>query len=197
MDSMYEPILPLIVRFDPPQGNFMTFIKIQGNTQDALLAIEKVTKTIDPKSPFNYGFLDTEYEASYRSEMTLSTLTNYFAGIALLISCLGLFGLSSFSAELRSREIGIRKIHGAGVMQLILMLSRDYTRLIVFAFIISAPLAYYYMENWLARFEFRTSLDASIFVFSGIAAFIVALLTISFKSYQAASANPVETLKEE
>ncbi len=197
MDSMYEPIAPLIVRFDPPQGNFMTFIRIQGNTQDALLAIEKVTRSIDPRSPFNYGFLDAEYEDSYRSEITLSTLTNYFAGIALLISCLGLFGLSSFSAELRSREIGIRKVHGAGVMQLILMLSRDYTKLIVFAFIISAPLAYYYMENWLTRFEFRTSLDAGVFVFSGIAAFVVAVLTISFKSFQAASANPVKTLKEE
>ena len=197
MDSMYEPIAPLIVRFDPPQRNFMTFIKIQGDTQDALLAIEKVTRTMDPKSPFNYGFLDAEYEASYRSEITLSTLTNYFAGIALLISCLGLFGLSSFSAEQRSHEIGIRKVHGAGVTQLVLMLSWDYTRLIVLAFILSAPLAYYYMGNWLGRFEFRTNLDAGIFVFSGIAAFLIAVLTISFKSFQAATANPVKTLKEE
>ena len=175
----------------------MTFIKIQGDTQDALLAIEKVTRTMDPKSPFNYGFLDAEYEASYRSEITLSTLTNYFAGIALLISCLGLFGLSSFSAEQRSHEIGIRKVHGAGVTQLVLMLSWDYTRLIVLAFILSAPLAYYYMGNWLGRFEFRTNLDAGIFVFSGIAAFLIAVLTISFKSFQAATANPVKTLKEE
>ena len=197
MDSMYEPIAPLIVKFDPPQSNFMSFIRIQGDTQDALLAIEKVTKSMDPKSPFNYGFMDEQYEQSYRNEITLSTLTNIFAVIALFISCLGLFGLSSYSAEQRSREIGIRKVHGANVMQLVLMLSRDYTKLIVFAFILAAPLAYYYMQNWLDRFEFRTNIGVGIFVISGVSALMIAALTISFKSFQAASANPVDTLSED
>ena len=117
--------------------------------------------------------------------------------VALFISCLGLFGLSSYSAEQRFREIGIRKVHGANVMQLVLMLSRDYTKLIVIAFIISAPLSYYYMQDWLNQFEFRTNLGAGIFIFSGIAAFMVATLTISFKSFQAASTNPVKTLNED
>jgi ABC-type antimicrobial peptide transport system permease subunit len=197
MDSMYEPIQPLIVRYDPPNSSYMSYIRIQGDTQDALLAIEKVAKNLDPKSPFNYGFLDEQYEQSYRSELTLSTLTNLFALVALFISCLGLFGLSSYSAEQRSREIGIRKVHGAGVFQLVMMLSRDYTKLIIIAFIMSAPLAYYFMQNWLNKFEFSTNLDAGIFIFSGISAFVIAALTISFKSFQAASTNPVETLSEE
>lgn len=197
MDSMYEPIAPLIVRFDPPSSSYLSFIRIQGDTQDALLAIEKVNKNFEPQTPFNYSFLDEEYEQSYRSEITLSTLTNLFAAIALFISCLGLFGLSSYSAEQRSREIGIRKVHGAGVLQLVMMLSRDYTKLIIIAFVISAPIAYYYMQNWLNKFEFSTDLSLGIFLISGITAFLIAGFTISFKSFQAASTNPVDTLSEE
>lgn len=197
MDSMYEPIAPLIVRYDPPGSSYLSFIRIQGDTQDALLAIEKVNKTLESKTPFNYGFLDEEYEQSYRSEITLSTLTNLFAAVALFISCLGLFGLSSYSAEQRSREIGIRKVHGAGVLQLVMLLSRDYSKLIIIAFLISAPLAYYYMQNWLNKFEFSTDLSLGIFLISGITAFLIAGFTISFKSFQAASTNPVDTLSED
>jgi putative ABC transport system permease protein len=197
MDSMYEPIAPLIVRFDPGNSHYMAFIRIQGDTRDALIAIEKVTKNLDPKSPFNYGFLDEEYEQTYQSESRLSNLVIIFAIMALFISCLGIFGLSSYSAEQRSREIGIRKVHGADVFQLLLMLFRDYTVLILIAFVISVPIATYYMQNWLDRFTFRTDINAWMFILAGTVAFIIAVLTISFKSYQAATTNPVDTLNED
>ena len=197
MDSMYEPIQPLIVRFDPPGGNFSAYVRIQGNTQDALLALEKVTTTLDPDNPFSYSFIDEEYAQSYRSEITLSTLARIFAAVSLIISCLGLFGLSSYSAEQRSREIGIRKVHGASVVQIVSMLNQDYTRLILLAFLIATPMAYYVMENWLGNFTFRTNLGAALFIISGIGALAIGTFTVSFKSFQAASVNPVKTLKDE
>jgi ABC-type antimicrobial peptide transport system permease subunit len=196
MSSMYEPIAPLVIRYDP-QNTSVAFIRIRGNTQDALLAIEQVTTDINPSFPFQHRFMDGEFEQSYRNEMTISTLSNIFAVIAIFISCLGLFGLSSFSTEQRTKEMGIRKVLGANVGKLVFLLSKDFTQLIVLSFIISAPISYYYTAGWLDKFVFKTELSLDIFIISGIAAILIGGLTVSFKSYQAASANPVDTLKEE
>jgi len=117
--------------------------------------------------------------------------------MAIFISCLGLFGLSSFSAEQRSKEIGIRKVLGANVGKLVLLLSKDFTKLILLSFIISTPFAYYFTSGWLDKFVYKTDLGLNVFIGSGIAAILIGGLTVSFKSFQAASANPVDTLKEE
>lgn len=196
MSSMYEPIAPLVIRYDP-QNTFVAFIRIRGNTQNALLAIEQVTTNFNPSFPFTHKFLDLEYEQSYKNEMTISTLSNIFAVIAIFISCLGLFGLSSFSAEQRTKEIGIRKVLGASVGKLVLLLSKDFTQLILLSFIISAPFAYYLTSGWLDKFVYKTELGLNVFIISGIAAILIGGFTVSFKSFQAASANPVDTLKEE
>ena len=129
--------------------------------------------------------------------MTISTLSNIFAVIAIFISCLGLFGLSSFSAEQRMKEIGIRKVLGASVGKLVLLLSKDFTQLILLSFIISAPFAYYLTSGWLDKFVYKTELGLNVFIISGIAAILIGGFTVSFKSFQAASTNPVDTLKEE
>ena len=196
MSSMYEPIAPLVIRYDP-QNTFVAFIRIRGNTQDALLAIEQVTTDFNPSFPFTHKFLDLEYEQSYKNEMTISTLSNIFAVIAIFISCLGLFGLSSFSAEQRTKEIGIRKVLGASVGKLVLLLSKDFTQLILLSFIIAAPVSYYLTSGWLDKFVYKTELGLNVFIISGIAAILIGGFTVSFKSFQAASANPVDTLKEE
>jgi ABC-type antimicrobial peptide transport system permease subunit len=195
MTTLYEPIAPLIIRFHPKK-TWMTFIRIDGrNTQEVLQSIEKVTKQFNT-SPFRYNFLDETYAKAYRSEQVVSSLTGIFAGIVIFISCLGLLGLSSFSAEQRTKEIGIRKVHGADVTKLVLLLSKDYAFLILFAFLIASPFAYYFTTAWLNRFTFRTELGAIEFFIAGLSIFSIAFFTVAIKSYQAASANPVDTLRE-
>jgi putative ABC transport system permease protein len=196
MGSMYEPIPPLIIRCHPSDTD-VALMRLQNNMQEALQKIERVAKTLNPGYPFRYRFLDDEYEHSYKSEIAIGSLVNIFAVVSVFISCLGLFGLSFFSAEQRAKEIGIRKIHGARVWQLMLMLSRDYALLIAIAFVLATPVAWYYMGEWLSNFAFRTELDVWTFALSGLLAFLVGALTVGFKSMTAASANPIKTLREE
>lgn len=196
MSTLYEPIAPLVVRYAPNQTS-LVFIRIQGDTQAALKAIEKVTTTINPGYPFTYNFLDLAYAENYQGEKTISTLTGVFATMAVIISCLGLLGLASFSAQQRTREIGIRKIHGASVGNILVLLSKGYTVLILVAFIISAPLAWFVSNQWLNRFTFRTNLTPMEFIVAGALTLVVAAVTIMFRSLRAATTNPVNTLREE
>ena len=196
MDSMYEPIAPLIIRNDP-SSTAVAFIRTQGDVQQALESIEAVTAEFNPGYPFDYEFLDREYAASYQSEMALKSLANIFAIISILIACLGLFGLSSFSAEQRSKEIGIRKVYGASATRIVTMLSWGYTKLMLLAFILAAPVAFYLMQQWLNDFEFRTELNTLIFLLAGVITLVIGALTVGIKSWQAALANPVRTLREE
>ncbi|WP_339810849.1 ABC transporter permease [uncultured Imperialibacter sp.] len=196
MQSLYEPIAPVIVTYNPAYTS-VALIRLQNDIPKAIAGIEKVTTALSPAFPFQYEFMDTSYAASYRTEMSLSALVNIFAIVSIFISCLGLFGLSSFSADLRSKEIGIRKVHGASVTGLIMLLSKDYTRLMIVAFVLAAPVAWYYMQEWLNSFAFRTDLTLTAFLLAGLTAFVVGALTVSVKSYQAASVNPTRTLKDE
>jgi putative ABC transport system permease protein len=196
MKSMYEPILPLIIRYDPGNTS-VAFIRTQANIVSALEAIEKVNLALNPAYPFQYDFLDDNFKASYQSEITLSTLANIFAIVSILISCLGLLGISSFSADQRSKEIGVRKVHGASIFTVVLMLSKDYAKLMVVAILIAVPIAYYYMELWLSKFAYRIELSVMIFIIAGSLAFIVGALTVGYKSYRAAIINPVRTLRDE
>ena len=196
MSSLHEPIAPLVIRYDASSA-FIAFIRIDNNTREALAGIESVTRNINPSFPFRYEFLDVEYAEAYRNEQTISSVANIFAIVAIFISCLGLFGLSSFSAEVRTKEIGIRKVHGASVTQLVLLLSREYALLILIAAIIAIPLGAYFVSGWLDNFTFRVDVGWTMYLISGLLALIIAAVTVSFKSFQAANTNPVNTLKEE
>lgn len=196
MASLYQPIAPLIIRYDPASTE-MAFIRINGDVQEVLREVEKVTRAFNPSIPFDYKFLDQEYEATYRSEQIIGSLVRLFAGLAIFISCLGLVGLCAFSAEQRKKELGIRKVHGAAASSLVVLLSKDYTVLIVLAIAISAPLAWYLADQWLNRFTFRTSIGFGEIALAGIITVAIAGITVAVKSTQAAMMNPVDTLRDE
>ena len=196
MASMYEQIAPLIIRYDP-YDTWHALIKTQGSTQKAIEEIEKVTKKLNPAFPFRYEFLDETYAQSYRNERTVSTLLDYFAIVCIFISCLGLLGLSSFSADQRAREIGIRKVLGASIFNVVLLISRDYVRIMIIACIVAIPLSYYYLKDWLSSFAFRMDLSVNFFVIAGLFGIILGALTVGLKSFKAAIANPKDTLRDE
>lgn len=195
--DLYEPIAPLIITCIDPSRSTVALIRVGGNTGEALIAIEKVTQAINPTFNFDYEFIDQAYAANYENERTVSALASIFSIISIFISCLGLLGLASYSAEQRSREIGVRKVHGASVSQILILLSKDYSKLMLLAFIIAVPFGYYITQNWLDSFEFRTVLDPLVFILAGIITFMIGVLTVATKSYQAATINPVHSLKHE
>lgn len=197
MKDLYEPIAPLIISCINPIGSRVALIRVNESNSETLAAIEKVTKDLNSTFDFEYQYIDQAYAESYNNERTISTLVNIFALIAVLISSLGLLGLTSYSAEQRSREIGVRKVHGASVFQILMLLSKDYSRLILISFALAIPVGYYVTQGWLQNFEFRTTLDPLVFAIAGLIAFILGVLAVSLKSYQAARVNPVNSLKQE
>ena len=197
MQSLYAPIEPVIIRLSP-EDTWMMFVRIAaGETTEALAALERIYKRFNPDYPFHYRFMDEEYEEMYRSEIVIGTLANAFATLTILIACLGLFGLASFTAEQRTKEIGIRKVLGASVSSVVLLLSRDFIILVVGAFVVAAPISYFLMNDWLNEFTFHIDLGLGILAMAGIASVVIAWLTVSFQSVKAALTNPVEALKYE
>jgi ABC-type antimicrobial peptide transport system permease subunit len=197
MRNLYEPIAPLIITCVDPSLATVMLVRVSGDTGNALRAMEAVTTELNPGFDFSYRFLDEVYAEGYRGEQTVGKLANIFAFISILISSLGLLGLTSYSAEQRSMEIGVRKVHGASVMQILVMLSKDYSRLILLSFILAIPVGYYVMQGWLSDFEFRTTLGPFVFVIAALVTFLTGVLTVGAKSYQAAAANPVKSLRQE
>jgi ABC-type antimicrobial peptide transport system permease subunit len=196
MASMYDPIAPLIIGYsDADVGT--AFVRINDNTHGALSSIERVTRQINPAFPFRYEFLDNDFARQYQGERSVNSLVNIFAGVSVFIACLGLLGLSSFSADQRAKEIGVRKVHGASVSSVVLLLSKQYANLMIIAFLISIPLSYFYMQQWLSDFAYHIDMDIAVFIAAGIVTFAIGALTVSYKSYSAALANPAKTLKEE
>ncbi len=157
--------------------------------------VERIWKEVAPQRPFTYTFLDDQFNQQYQAEERFGELFGYFALLAIFIACLGLFGLASFTAQERTREIGVRKVLGATVPQIIVLLSKDFTGLVLIAFVVAVPVAYWGMEEWLASFAYRIDLSWWIFLVAGLAAFLVAWLTVSYQSIRAALANPVESLR--
>lgn len=197
MRNMYEPIAPLIISCVDPSQSALMLVRIENNTGEVLKTIENLTAELSPGYDFNYEFIDQVYAEGYRSEQTVGTLANIFAFISILISSLGLLGLTSYAAEQRSMEIGVRKVHGASVIQILMLLSKDYSRLILLSFILAIPVGYYVMDGWLSNFEFRTSLNLVVFVAATAITFLIGVITVGAKSYQAATANPVKSLRQE
>ncbi|QMU31214.1 ABC transporter permease [Adhaeribacter radiodurans] len=197
--SLHEPIKPLIMLPLPePRGEGLVLIRTEpGKTKEALTNLEKVTRKYNPGYPFEYKFLDEVFEEQYKSEMTIGTLINCFAGLAIFISCLGLFGLALFTAEQRTKEIGVRKVLGASVVNIVALLSKDFLKLVVLANVLAWPLAWWAMSKWLQNFAFRADLGWWIFALAGVATLGIALLTVSFQAVRSAVANPVNSLRSE
>lgn len=169
----------------------------EANTTQAIMIIEDMWKDINPNSPFEYHFLDESIEQRYKSEKQISVVFNTFAFLAIFISCLGLFGLTAFEAERRTKEIGIRKVLGASIFSIVHMLSLEFAKWVLLANIVAWPVAYYFMLKWLQIFAYRINLDWWIFVLAGGLTLVIALLTVSYQAIRAATANPVESLRYE
>ena len=177
---------------------FFLFIRIApGDMPGALDAARAVWQKFVPETAFDYAFLDESIDAMYRAEERVGTLFNTFAVLAIVISCLGLFGLASFMAERRTKEIGIRKVMGASVSSVVMILTREFTRWILISNLLAWPVAYYFMNRWLHHFVYRISLGLGIFLLAGVMALVIAWLTVSTQSIRAALANPVDAIRYE
>jgi len=197
-ESPYKPVRPTIASILQWPG-LTVYIKLNPklSIDEALAIIEPVFKKYVTSMPFDYKFVDEEYAKKFEAEVRIGKLSSFFAILAVLISCLGLFGLVSFVAEQRTKEIGIRKVLGASVTNLWQMLSKEFVALVILSCFIAIPVAYYFLHNWLQNYEYRTEISWWIFVAAGIGALVVTLLTVSFQAIKAAVANPVKSLRTE
>lgn len=198
ISSLHEEIKPLIVDIKEDLSFGLIMIKTHpGQTKAALESLELANAEINPNYPLAYEFLDQEYARLYENEAIISRLSNVFAVLAILISCLGLLGLAMFSAEQRIKEIGIRKVLGASVRSIISLFSKEFVQLVLVSFVIAAPIAWYLMNGWLQSFAYSISLAWWIFAVTGVSALLIALLTVSFQTLRAALRNPVTSLRSE
>jgi predicted permease len=196
--SMHQSIEPLIARVDENWSWGNILVRIQGNkTREALTGLENLSKELNPKFPFSYSFSDDEYARLYKSEQVVSKLSNYFALLAIFISCLGLFGLAAFTANQRTKEIGVRKVLGASVSNIVSLLTAGFLKPVAIAIIIAIPVSKYFMQNWLNGFAYKIDLEWWVFVLAGVIAIVIALMTVSYQAVKAALTNPVKNLRTE
>ncbi|MDR6196065.1 ABC transporter permease [Siphonobacter sp. SORGH_AS_0500] len=199
--SLHEQIRPLILRLNvgwSPTYYGQMMVRTQpGQTQQALASLESVCKEVNPRFPFTYNFADVEYGKLYRTEQVAGALARIFAGLGIFISCLGLLGLAAFTAEQRTKEIGIRKVLGASIISVITLLSKDFVKLVGIAFVLASPIAWWALNGYLEKFYYHVSLSWWVFVGAGLLALIVAVFTVSSQAFRAATANPVKSLKSE
>jgi putative ABC transport system permease protein len=195
--SLREKIEPLVL-FNNTEWSLGLYVKaIPGKEAEAIRTVERVWNEMIPDYALDYSFLDDTYDRLYKSEQRTAVLFNAFAAIAVLISCLGLFGLATFTAERRLKEVGIRKVLGASVAAIVTLLSTDFLILVLIAIVIASPIGFYFMSSWLKGFEYKIELNWIIFAVAGFCAVLVALFTISYQSIRAALMNPVKSLKNE
>lgn len=196
--SPFEPVHPTFFTINFNNVNVLN-VKLapQAKTREALSKIENIIKKYAPNAPFEYAFVDEEYAKKFGAEERIGKLAGFFALLAIFISCLGLFGLASFVAEQRTKEIGIRKVLGASVLNLWQLLSKDFIILVMISLLIATPVAYYFMNQWIQDYTYRADISWWIFASVGAGALLIALLTVSFQAIRAAVANPVDSLKNE
>ena len=198
--DLHESIEPFAFRFynDADAGfNYLIAHSNGVNIKQTLSVLENTWKQLNPNEPFEYSFLDQDFQKNYESESKQASLINYFTIIAIIISCLGLFGLATFTTEQRRKEIGIRKVLGASVSGLVTLLSKDFLRLVIIAVIIASPLAWYAMHKWLQNFAYQTSITWQVFALTALIAVVIAFVTISFQAIKAAIVNPVRSIRTE
>ncbi len=197
-NSMYAPASPLILFSDTSNVNFLTArLKQNADVKTALAKLEAVVKADNPGYPIEFNFVDEQFNQLFKTETLIGKLAGVFAALAIVISCLGLFGLSAYTAEKRTKEIGIRKVLGASTSGLAGLLSKDFIKLVLISCVIAFPVAGWIMNNWLQDFEYRVHLNAWIFLMAGLLATLIALITVSFQAIRAAIANPAKSLRTE
>jgi ABC-type antimicrobial peptide transport system permease subunit len=197
MDSPFTPVEPAIFNHGRGGNNIMYRLAKNVNTQEAIQKITKIFNAYNPAYPYIYQFVDEEYNHKFNLEMLVGKLAGVFAGLAIFISCLGLFGLAAYVAEQRTKEIGIRKVLGASISQVWLLLSKDFIVLVVISCVIASPVALYFLKSWLQKYDYRITIGPGVFVLSAIVAIAITLITISFQAIKAALMNPVKSLRSE
>jgi putative ABC transport system permease protein len=200
--DMYWSGAPKLILFCNPSaqvGSNLAYVRIKPghNSQQTLAAIAAVVKKDDPEYPFQYKFVDDQFNEFFATEVQTSKLSGIFATLAVIISCLGLFSLAAYTAERRLKEIGIRKVLGASVTGLAGLLSKDFLKLVIISCLIAFPTAWWIMHNWLQGYEYRITIQWWIFALAGLAAVLIAVATVSFQAMKAALMNPVKTLRSE
>jgi hypothetical protein len=197
-NSFHEAIKPLVLRLGEADTYGFALVRIErGKTKQALSSLERICKQLNPNFPFTYQFSDAEYQKLYKSEQLVHKLSDYFAFLGIFISCLGLLGLVMFTAQQRIREISIRKVLGASIGSLFSLLSKDFLLLVLVAFVIGSPIAWWAMNNWLLDFAYKVPINWWVFVLAGGAALLIALLTVSVHAIKAAITKPVKNLRTE
>ncbi|MBX2870618.1 MAG: ABC transporter permease [Saprospiraceae bacterium] len=196
-DSFHEEVKPIFFALELDNANYFMAKLAKGNPKKAMESIAELHRQMNPGFQMNYRFLDDDYQQLYESENRVSVLSGYFAVIAIIISCLGLFGLASFSLERRAKEIGIRKVLGSSALEIMQKLTYDLTKMVLIAVLIGLPISYLIANSWLNNFEFRIALQWWFFAVSGLSTLLVALVTVGFQSLKAAKMNPVRFLRDE
>ena len=197
-EDLHLPIGPYGFQLNtPPLYNYMIVHAKPGNISSVLKIIQNTWHSLNSTEPFEYSFLDADFQKNYEAENRLAAIVGYFTAVAIIICCLGLFGLASFSAEQRIKEIGVRKVLGASVTSIVALLSKDFLKLVAIAIVIASPLAWWAMHKWLLNFAYRINVSWFVFVITAFTALFIALVTISFQAIRAAIANPVKSLRTE
>ena len=196
-NSIHEVIPPMLFRYAPKETSQVLVKIAAGKEKETMSKLESIYAEYNVGYPFNYKFLDDQYQLLYQTEKRVSILSKYFAVLSILISCLGLFGLATFNAEVRAKEIGIRKVLGASVSNVAALLSKDFLLLVMVAIVVASPIAYYFMHRWLQNFAYHITISWWIFALAGLITLLIAFLTVSFQAIKAAVANPVKSLRSE
>ncbi|MGZ5221316.1 MAG: ABC transporter permease [Chitinophagaceae bacterium] len=198
MESPYRPVDPMMVFYDPNNSNSISIrLNQEAQLQKAIQSIETVFKKYNPAYPFEYQFADQEFGKKFLTEDLISRITNIFAALAIFICCIGLAGLASFTIQKRIREIGIRKVLGATVQQLLVLISKEFLKLVLIAFVIAVPLAWWFMNNWLEKYAYRINISAWLFGVVGIVILLLTLIVVSLNTIRTAISNPVKNLRTE
>lgn len=197
MESPFSPVAPAIFAHARWGSNLIYRLSPQAGTREAITHISTIFDKYNPAYPYSYKFVDEEYNQKFGLEMLVGRLAGIFAGLAIFISCLGLFGLAAYVAEQRTKEIGIRKVLGASIPQVWTLLSKDFILLVLISCLIASPVALYFIRNWLQQYNYRIDIGPAVFIIAAMAAILITLLTISFQAIKAAIANPVRSLRSE
>jgi putative ABC transport system permease protein len=196
-ESLREPVGPVILNFNDKSGNFSAFRIGDANMKDVISQINTVWEKLEPQYPLSYYFMNDAFDNIYRADQTMGKISITASILAILIACIGLFGLIAYASEKRRKEIGIRKVMGASVVGIVQLLSKDFVKLVIVAILIASPIAWYAMHQWLQDFAYRITIEWWMFALAGLIAVVIALLTVSFQAIKAALANPVKSLRSE
>jgi putative ABC transport system permease protein len=197
MRSVYYDIEPTIIRLDPEETLLFFVRSAAGREQEVVGTMKESFTQFSPGYPFNERFLDDEYQEMYRSEQVIGTLANWFAVFAIVIACLGLYGLASFTTSRRTKEIGVRKVLGASTGKVVVLLTREFALLVGISFALAAPAAWWFMSTWLQKFEYRIEMSLGLFALAGLGMMVITFATVGFQSMRAALANPADALRTE